>query len=152
YVDYIIYGPGDNAFPQLLDALEAEQDISKIKNLIYKKENKIVKTQKEDLLDQDTLAPLPYEKLERFYKMRGYLGKTVLGRKTFSYHSSVGCPFTCSFCAIVPIYEARWKGRSAETVYNDIKYVKEKYGADSIEFFDNNFFVSEKRTLEFARL
>jgi radical SAM superfamily enzyme YgiQ (UPF0313 family) len=37
-------------------------------------------------------------------------------------------------------------------VYRDIKYIKEKWGANAIEFHDNNFFVSEKRTVEFARL
>ena len=45
--------------------------------------------------------------------MDKYLGKTYLGQKTLAYHSSIGCPFTCSFCAVVPTYEARWKAKSA---------------------------------------
>ena len=53
---------------------------------------------------------------------------------------------------MVPIYEARWKAKSAKTVYKDIKFLKDKWGADAIEFHDNNFFVSEKRTVEFAKL
>ena len=69
-----------------------------------------------------------------------------------AYHSSIGCPFTCSFCAVVPIFEARWKAKSAQLVYRDVKYIKDKWGADSIEFHDNNFFVSEKRTIEFCQL
>jgi radical SAM superfamily enzyme YgiQ (UPF0313 family) len=69
-----------------------------------------------------------------------------------AYHSSIGCPFTCSFCAVVPIYEARWKAKSAQRVYADVKYIKDKWGADAIEFHDNNFFVSEKRTVEFSKL
>jgi radical SAM superfamily enzyme YgiQ (UPF0313 family) len=52
----------------------------------------------------------------------------------------------------VPIYNARWKGKSAENIYKDVRYLKENFGGDSIEFHDNNFFVSEKRTVEFARL
>ena len=39
-----------------------------------------------------------------------------------------------------------------QKVYRDIKYIKDKWGADAIEFHDNNFFVSEKRTVEFAKL
>ena len=35
---------------------------------------------------------------------------------------------------------------------SDIKYIKEKWGADAIEFHDNNFFVSEKRTVAFSKL
>ncbi|MDR3696844.1 B12-binding domain-containing radical SAM protein [Mucilaginibacter sp.] len=152
YVDFIINGPGDHAFPSLIDALENNKPYEFIRNLIYKAGNEIVKTQKEDLFDQDPLPPLPYDKLNETYNIKKYLGKTFLGEKTLAYHSSIGCPFTCSFCAVVPIFEARWKAKSAQTVYNDVKYIKDKWGADAIEFHDNNFFVSEKRTVEFAKL
>jgi radical SAM superfamily enzyme YgiQ (UPF0313 family) len=152
FVDFIINGPGDKAFPRLIDALENHEPYEFIKNLIYKADGKITKTIKEDLLDQDSLPPLPYDKLGTFYPIEKYLGKTYLGQRTMAYHSSIGCPFTCSFCAVVPIYEARWKAKSAKQVYKDVKYIKDKWGADAIEFHDNNFFVSEKRTVEFAKL
>lgn len=152
FVDYVINGPGDEAFPQLLESIENKTDPSSIKNLIFKRNGEFVKTLKADLLEQDSLPPLPYEKLNSFYSMQHYLGKTFLGTKTAAYHSSVGCPFTCSFCAVVPIYEARWKGKSALLIYKDIKYLKDKYGTNAIEFHDNNFFVSEKRTVEFSQL
>ncbi len=100
----------------------------------------------------DALPSLPYEKLNRFYPIQHYLGKTYLGTKTIAYHSSFGCPFTCSFCAVVPIYNARWKGKSAQGIYKDILYLKDKFGGNAIEFHDNNFFVSEKRVVEFANL
>jgi anaerobic magnesium-protoporphyrin IX monomethyl ester cyclase len=90
--------------------------------------------------------------LNHYYSIRKYLGKTYLGSKTIAYHSSVGCPFKCSFCAVVPIYDGRWKGKSAELIYEDIKYLKDKFGGNAIEFHDNNFFVSEKRVVEFAKL
>jgi len=151
-IDYVINGPGDHAFPALLDALENGQPVDTIKNLIYLRDNKIIKTPKEDLIDQATLPTLPYDKLDQLYPMETYLGKTYLGQKTLAYHSSVGCPFTCSFCAVVPIYEARWKAKPAEQVYRDVKYIKDRWGADAIEFHDNNFFVSEKRTADFSRL
>jgi anaerobic magnesium-protoporphyrin IX monomethyl ester cyclase len=153
YVDFIINGPGDHAFPLLIDALEKNEPFEFIKNLIYQNTNgQIFKTAKEDLIEQDSLPPLPYDKLNVFYPIQKFLGKTYLGEKTLAYHSSIGCPFTCSFCAVVPIYEARWKAKSAQNIYNDVKYIKDKWGADAIEFHDNNFFVSEKRAVEFAKL
>ena len=152
YVDFVINGPGDHAFPQLIDALEKNTPYELIKNLIYKSGENIIKNSKEDLIEQDTLPPLPYDKLNKIYNIDKYLGKTYLGNKTLAYHSSIGCPFTCSFCAVVPTYEARWKAKSAQHIYSDIKYIKDKWGADAIEFHDNNFFVSEKRSVEFAKL
>ncbi len=151
-VDYIVNGPGDNTFPALLDAIQNGSSIEGIKNLIYKKNDQIIKTPVAPLPDLDKLPVYPYEKLNSFYPIGRYLGKTYLGKKTIAYHSSFGCPFTCSFCAVVPIYNARWKGRSAEGIYRDIKFLKDRFNGDAIEFHDNNFFVSEKRVVEFARL
>jgi radical SAM superfamily enzyme YgiQ (UPF0313 family) len=153
FVDYIIYGPGDKSFPMLLHAIFENKPVNGISNLIWKNnEGKIIKNTKDELYDQDALPALPYDKLHSFYPMQKYLGKTYLGTKTIAYHSSVGCPFKCAFCGIVPIYNARWIGKSAQGIYTDIMYLKEKFGGNAIEFHDNNFFVSEKRTVEFSAL
>ena len=152
YVDYIIKGPGDKAFPHLINSILNDEDISSIENLIYKKKNEFIHTPKATLFDQDMLPPLPYKNLNNFYPLNNYLGKTFLGTRTAAYHSSVGCPFTCSFCAVVPIYEARWRGKSAPLIYKDIKYLIDEFGANAVEFHDNNFFVSENRTVEFSKM
>ena len=152
YVDFVVSGPGDSVFPELLEALDNNQPFSKIKNLIYLENDKIVKTPKQELLDQDTLPQLPYEYFHKFYPISDYLAKTFMGNKTIGYHSSLGCPFTCSFCAVVPIYNARWKGKSAQNIYKDIKWLKQNFGLDAIEFHDNNFFTSRKRVVEFSEL
>ncbi|MBC8048305.1 MAG: B12-binding domain-containing radical SAM protein, partial [Fimbriimonadaceae bacterium] len=152
FVDYIVYGPGDIAFLKLLHSIENDLPVDLIPNLIWKQDEKIIKNHKDELYDQDVLPALPYKTLNTFYPIQKYLGKTYLGTKTIAYHSSIGCPFKCSFCGIVPIYNARWKGKSAQLIYSDIKYLKDNYGGNAIEFHDNNFFVSEKRTVEFSGL
>jgi len=152
YVDYIIYGPGDVAFPSLIKLLHSGGDLGAIPNLIWKMYGMVQKNQKDELYNQDELPDLPYHSLNKFYPIERYLGTTWLGKQTIAYHSSVGCPFKCAFCGIVPIYNARWKARSAKKVFEDILTIKSNYGGDAIEFHDNNFFVSEQRTLEFSRL
>lgn len=155
YVDYIVNGPGDNTFPNLIEVLEQNNliEIPNIKNLIYKDSNGANnKTPAEALLNQDDLAKFPYTYLNSFYPVNNYLAKTFMGQKTLAYHTSMGCPFSCSFCAVVPIYNAKWKGMSANRIYEDVKYFKDKYNIDAIEFHDNNFFTSKKRVLEFCEL
>ena len=86
YVDYIINGPGDVAFPSLLDAIETDdlEKLPNIKNLIYKnKEGQLIKTATEALLDQDTLPKYPYDYLNQHYSLSQYLQKTFLGNKTW---------------------------------------------------------------------
>lgn len=152
FVDFVINGPGDEVFPKLLTALTEGTSYEGFDNLIYRKNNEIIKTRQAPLQDQDKLPQLPYDYLHSFYPFKRYLGKTFLGKRTAAYHSSMGCPFTCSFCAVVPIYNARWKGKSANLIYQDVKYLIDVHGADAVEFHDNNFFVNEKRTVEFSKL
>lgn len=152
FVDFIINGPGDHAFPALLQALSKLEPYGHIQNIIYRNGESIIKTPKQKLLDQDSLPPLPYTTLNEFYPVREYLARTFMWEVTLSYHSSMGCPFTCSFCGIVPIFNAAWKGKSAENIYADVRYFKETYGIDAIEFHDNNFFTSKKRVLAFSEL
>ncbi|MBL0032793.1 MAG: B12-binding domain-containing radical SAM protein [Bacteroidetes bacterium] len=154
FVDFVVNGPGEKVFPALLKELETgTRNFSTLPNLIFKNEaDELITTKKDEIYDQDLLPSFPYAQLNGFYDMRRYLGKTCLGTKTIAYHSSFGCPFTCSFCAVVPIYNARWKGKSAEKIYKDILYLKNTFGGNAIEFHDNNFFVSEKRTVEFSNL
>ncbi|MCB0795219.1 MAG: B12-binding domain-containing radical SAM protein [Flavobacteriales bacterium] len=151
-VDFVIDGPGDEAFPALLACLDRGKDPVDVPNLIWTNAEAIIRNRKAALPDMDELAALPYAALDEVYPLHQYLGRTFMGERTLAYHSSFGCPFTCSFCAVVPIYKARWKGVSAERIAKDVKYVKDHWGADAIEFHDNNFFVSEKRSVAFSEL
>lgn len=155
FVNFVIDGPGDEAFPELLKALhqydDPETQLAQIPNLIYRRNGVIVRTRKEAIPDMDAVAPFPYESLNTRYPLENYLARTFMGQRTFSYHSSFGCPFTCSFCAVVPIYNARWKGLSPERLLNDIEWFRREYGIDAVEFHDNNFFTSRKRVVEFAK-
>src|SRR6185436_1572138 len=72
WVDYIVDGPGDNAFPALMRALGSKTDVRHVHNLIFVENGEIVKTGREELIDQDTLPQLPYTTLDSFYSMKGY--------------------------------------------------------------------------------
>lgn len=153
YVNYIIDAQGDIAFPALIKALEdgkSGDELKDIPNLIYKIDGEIIRNKKDKLPNQDDLPQLPYKRLDESYKLQNYIAKTFMGKRTMSYHSSFGCPFTCSFCAVVPLYNARWKGKSADNIMKDVMWFKDKYNIDAIEFHDNNFFTSRRRTVEFA--
>jgi len=146
YVDYVIRGQGEEAFPNLLASLLTGSPLSSVPNLSYKSGDGIIHNESAPLLHPDDLPPLPYHKVD----VERYVGRTYLGSRTLSYHSSYGCPFECSFCAIVPIYKARWLGRSAGRMADDVEKLLKDHGANAIEFHDNNFFTSEKRLVEFS--
>ena len=151
YVDVLFRGHAEISLPEYLDYMEnkpGSKNLSEIKGISYKSEGKIINNPDIDNIDPDMIPLLPYHKvdMEKYLK----LGKTYLGKRTIAYISSIGCPFTCGFCAIAGIYKGKWKGRSAELVAEDLRYLHDKYKIDAVEFHDDNMFVSEKRIYSIA--
>lgn len=150
WVDYVIDGPGEVAMPALLQALTRGTPVDEVPGLIFERDGRMVRTPKAPIPDQDIRATLPLRRLAERYPIAGYLPRTFLGRRTHAMHTSMGCPFTCSFCAVVPIYQGRWKARSADLVADEVLAMRDAHGVDAVEFTDNNFFVAEKRVAAFA--
>jgi radical SAM superfamily enzyme YgiQ (UPF0313 family) len=151
YVDFILKGHAEFSFPELIDNLEGvegSKPFDTIKGLSYKVKGELKHNPKSEIINPDLIPLLPYHKID----VNKYLqiANTYLGKRTIAYHSSVGCPFLCGFCAVAGIYKGRWEGRSAELVANDLIHLKKEYDIGAVEFHDNNFFVSEKRTFEIA--
>ena len=146
YVDYVVSGQGEHTFVELIDALETRTPPDDIRGIAFRRDGKIIRTTAREFVHPDTLPPLPYHRVN----VRQYLAKTYLGRRTIGYHSSYGCPFLCGFCAIAAVYEGRWLAKDPLFVVSDLLKLQQEYGIDSVEFFDDNFFVSEKRTRDFA--
>jgi radical SAM superfamily enzyme YgiQ (UPF0313 family) len=147
-VDYVVWSQGEFALPELIRAREAGLPPDTIPGISFRRNGAVVHNGRREWVHPDNLPPLPYRKLP----VSRYLQRTYLGRRTMAYHSSFGCPFLCGFCAIVAMFNGKWLAESPENIVNDLRSLKSAYGIDSVEFFDDNFFVSEKRTLEFSRL
>jgi anaerobic magnesium-protoporphyrin IX monomethyl ester cyclase len=151
-VDYVVQSAGEGSLPALLQALCSGHDPAAVPGLIFLRNGQVVRTGKAPLPDLDAQPPLPLGLLERHRPIRHYLPRTFLGHRTHAMHTSMGCPFMCAFCAVVPLYQGRWVARSAELVAADVLRMRDEYGVDAIEFTDNNFFVAEKRVRAFAEL
>jgi len=148
YVDYVVRGQGDKTFLELINALESKRhsNLSEIQGLSFHLDGKATHNPLRAPGDPNLLSPLPYDKVagER------YIGRSSLGTRTAAYYSSFGCPFLCGFCAIASVYQARWLAKSAGSIVNDLDELKRRYQINAVEFFDENFFTSEKRTHEFS--
>ncbi len=129
FVDHVIRGPGEFAFLELINKLEGQSQTDHGPwSMVHGPFN------------------LPYHRMD----VRRYIGKTCLGTRTISYHSSFGCPFLCGFCAVAAIYKGRWTGQPPATVADEVLWFRDKHGVNAVEFVDNNFFVAEHRTREIA--
>lgn len=148
YVDVVVRGQGETTFLELLDAIAERRDLGEIRGIAFVRDGSIVKTPLRPLVDPNSLPHPPYHRVD----VERYLGPSYLGHRTMSFHSSIGCPFTCGFCAVAGVYEGRWMGIDAEPLADEILRQRRDYAIDAVQFVDNNFFVAERRTRRFAEL
>lgn len=151
FVDIIVTGQGEITFLQLVERLTQKGNLKDIPNLLYKDDkNNIISTGEYFLKEIETVKPI--ENSYKYINMDHYIQELWGNERVVGYESSRGCPWNCKFCSIGSVYNRRWNALTAEQTFNGVKYLYDKHSIDAVHFYDNNFFVNEKRALEFSRL
>ena len=146
YVDFCIHSQGEQTFLELVRTLDQGGSFASILGLSYRENGQIRRNPHRPLIPLDDLPDWPYHRVP----MERYFHKHYLGNWVGTHHSSYGCPFACNFCAVVGMVSKRWLPQSPARLERILRFQKEAYGADAIQFHDMDFFVSEARTAEFA--
>ncbi len=147
WVDFVVRGHGELALLALLDALASGAEHLDIPGLVTRDaQGSIVDRGPAPVPHPEHLPPYPYHRLN----IEQYIRSTFLGSRTLPYHSSYGCPFTCAFCAVVSMAGGHWLSRTAAQVAGVAEEYVHRWGINALELYDNNFFVHEARTAEFA--
>lgn len=142
--DYVIYGEGEIASLELIWFLQKKiNDIRKIRNLVYKINDKIVK-------NQFYLA----ENIDDFFYIPSKIVKDVNFVKEENFQiliTSRGCPFNCSFCSSPVIWGRKLRFHSIENIVNYVKDLFENFNLRYFSIRDDNFLANKERVIEFCR-
>ncbi len=142
-VDFVVRGQGEITFSELVNALATNKGFGDILGLTYKVNGEIKSNPDRPIVDPNEFAPLPYHLID----MKKFIHGSEFGTDS-PYLSSIGCPFSCGFCAEQVVYGKRWLPLSAGRVISDFKSLINQYKIDSIIINDSNFFVNEERVAE----
>jgi anaerobic magnesium-protoporphyrin IX monomethyl ester cyclase len=141
YVDFAVRGQGEETLLELLAALRGARNLTDVRGLSWKDQFGLhVHNPPRPLRSPNDFPVLPYHRLENIEK---YLLPTFLGRRTAVHQASIGCPYRCQFCGVVPIFDGRQKVESPERTAAVLKDLQDRYGIDAVQFYDNNFFLNE---------
>jgi radical SAM superfamily enzyme YgiQ (UPF0313 family) len=142
YVDYVVRGPGEAALMELLDAIRTgdEADFAAVRGIGWKRGGQIVRNPDRRFEAYTHQGLLPYDLLG---DPRSYLAKTFLGRRTVAHQASIGCRFRCTFCGVASMFRGATVLPPAQRLERDLAWMKD-LGADSVQYFDHNFFDREK--------
>jgi anaerobic magnesium-protoporphyrin IX monomethyl ester cyclase len=145
--DYVVTGQGEWIFLDFVERVARGDDPTDTPGL-WRKMDGVPKKNPggPPFQNLDEFPPFPFE----LVPLKSFLIESLTPR-SISYHSSLGCPFRCNFCTVTQIYERRWSGFTPARVLRDVRFLVEQTGAQSVEFYDNNFFVNDRRTAEVAQ-
>jgi hypothetical protein len=144
FVDYVVKGHGDHSFPALVERLRAGASGDVDLPGVASRARPAVPVAA--VPDPEQLPAFPYHRVN----VERYVRPTFLGSRTLGHHSSYGCPFVCNFCAVVNMVEGRWRAESPERVEGVARRYVAEWRVNALEFYDNNFFTAEARTVEIA--
>jgi radical SAM superfamily enzyme YgiQ (UPF0313 family) len=138
-VGIVCMGPGAASFRQIVEAIETGKDMEHIGGILLRQGEELVATavpsRRLDPAGKDFIMP-DRTLLER-WRSTYRVGKTP-GPSTYVF-TSLGCPYTCSFCSIWPQYGGRYLQRDVESVITELKSLDDY---DVVRFSDANTLVN----------
>jgi radical SAM superfamily enzyme YgiQ (UPF0313 family) len=146
FVDFVIRSQGERPLLQLIEVLRSGGVLNSVSGLSWKAGDQIVSNPTAALTPLDELPDLPYHRVD----MARYIHANYLGRRTAVHNSSFGCPFACSFCAVVAMSNRQWLAQSPARMERVMRHLVSTYRIDAVQMHDMDFFISEARTAEFC--
>ncbi len=151
-VDMVVRGEGEEVMLEIC-RIWPKKNFNKIKGLSFKKNQKIIHNPPRAFIKN--LDSLPFPAWHLFpYKKYGPTRPTWIDKSKIipgTMITSRGCPYQCIFC-FKGVHGYEYRFRSPENVIAEMKWLKEKYGVNFIEFQDDAFNVLPQRALKICKL
>jgi anaerobic magnesium-protoporphyrin IX monomethyl ester cyclase len=166
YVDYVVRGQGEETLLELLARLPdagppapphgSAADpaaLAGVAGLTFKRDGEVLHNADRHFRPPDDFPPLPYERLGDVVQ---YLRPSFMGERTAVHQAAIGCRYRCEFCGVVTMFNGVTRLQGSARLADTVTTLRGLYGADAMQFYDNNFFDREETSLplleELARL
>lgn len=138
HADYVICGEGDEALPELVQALEEGGDLAGIQNLCFREEGEVRQNPWRPFVEDLDALPIPDYGLIHDWRARK--------RRFVSVATSRGCPFNCRFCSVILLFGRKYRYNSVDRVMAEIRQNSIQGG--HLFFCDDNFTAKRERIKE----
>lgn len=155
-LDFVVYGEGEIPLKKLIDCIEKNDsnDVSGVPNICFRNQGngEIVKNPPTtELIDFNT-PPWPAWHLVDLGKYNIFHGGGDSSKLTFALLSSRGCPGKCTFCDSHTIFGRKFRGRTAEDIFNEVIYLHKTYGMEQFDFVDDLITADRKRMFDLCEM
>jgi len=124
--------------PVLVDRLST--GLSDVAGIAYRCDGRVKVNKDAPPIKNYDDIPIPaYDLLKSF---DFYYENTKHGQPFTIMYTSKGCPYSCIYCTVA---NTKWKARSAESVLEELRHLKQNYNIKTVTFFDETFTIDRKR-------
>ena len=154
--DFGVIGEGEETIIELLDAIIHKKDLTNIKGIIYRKDNKIISNGLREELGDINLLPFPDLGSMGFKEYLDNLHPNFYGNyklsivnypRPYPLIGSRSCPFHCTFCS----HPQKYRQRSIKNIMKELEENVEKYKINLIFMHDDCFSIKIERVYEFCK-
>ncbi len=140
--DIVVLGEGDLTIMEIGNAIK-NRDFSKVRGIVYKEGEKIIRTPPAPLIEDLDKLPLPaFDLIE---KERYRIDAFGENQYVACIETARGCPYACDFCSVTPTWGNKWRNKSNPRILKEIEEIK-KLGYNWIFFVDDIFIVWPNRS------
>ncbi|MCB1067846.1 MAG: cobalamin-dependent protein, partial [Simkania sp.] len=150
-VDFVSSGEGPQTIWGVYECLKnGLTQFDHVPSLLYRKGREIVATPKGPLLENLTEvmpgAAWDLLPMEKYRAHNWHCFENIDERQPYaSLHTSLGCPYRCSFCCInAPFGGSSYRLWSPEAVISEIDLLVNRYGVKNIKFVDEMFVLNPR--------
>lgn len=144
--DIVVIGEGEETIKELLKAIDRSENFNNIKGIAFKEKDKITINPRRELIADIDSIPWPAYDL---FPIEVYRLLRMPHAANFDFVMPVlsgrGCTFTCNFCYRM---DKGFRPRSAESIIEEIQFLKSEYGITYIAFSDELLMSSKQRVEE----
>lgn len=144
--DAVVVGEGEITIVELLKVLEEKTEFSKVDGIAFLKDNNFIQTPRRALIKDINTITFPAWDLfpmEHYALMR--IAHIKNNERYMQILSGRGCTFKCNFCYRM---DEGYRPRALESIIEEIRVLQKKYSVSYIQFQDELFMSSRKRTIE----
>ena len=137
-IDIGVIGEGEETIVEILEMCEGDRSISSINGIVFRDQNKIIKTPKREFIQDLDALPFPITAARKYL-----LDFDKYPQEAFKYLISMrGCPFGCVFCGSRYLWSRKVRFRSVKNIITEIQEIQ-KAGIDYIHFQDDTWGVKK---------
>jgi anaerobic magnesium-protoporphyrin IX monomethyl ester cyclase len=148
-IDVAVIGEGEITFKELIESVESGQDITKVKGLAYRVNNRVIFTPPREFIPDLDILPFPARDLVplRMYKPQPNDQNEL---PKLSMISSRGCPYSCVFCD-KNVFKNIYRSFTPGYIVKEMSHLVKDFGARDIAFIDSTFTSSKNRVYEILK-